>query len=164
MTGQVIIRDVRPGDVETLVDIAVAAWEPVNEARRQIMGEELYVALNADWRERKARQVRSDCASDGRSMVCVAERGGRVVGFAAYSANAATGVGQLGNNAVRPDARGKGVAGKMYQYVFDRLRERGMRFVHVGTGGDPGHAPARRAYEKAGFDIRDPKVHYYRKL
>jgi GNAT superfamily N-acetyltransferase len=164
MTNQVIVRALRPEDVDTLVDIAVAGWEPVNAARRQILGEELYAALNSDWRARKARQVRSDCARDGRAMVCVAEMGGRIVGFAAYSVNESTGVGQLGNNAVHPDAQGKGVAGRMYGYVFDRFRERGMKFAHVGTGADPGHAAARRAYEKAGFDIQDHKVHYYRKL
>ena len=26
-----------------------------------------------------------------------------------------------------------------------------MRLAVVGTGGDPGHAPARRCYEKAGY-------------
>jgi len=164
MTDGILIREVRPEDVDALVDIAVAAWEPVKAARRQIMGEELFAALNHDWEQRKARQVRSDCAPESRAMVCVAEDAGRLVGFAAYYINETTGVGQIGNNAVHAEAQGKGIAGKMYEYAFDRLRERGMRFVHVGTGGDPGHAPARRAYEKAGFNIRDPKVHYYRKL
>jgi len=33
----------------------------------------------------------------------------------------------------------------------------------VGTGGDPGHAPARRVYEKAGF-VGLPLVRYYASL
>ena len=33
----------------------------------------------------------------------------------------------------------------------------------VGTGGDPGHAPARRAYEQAGFTAL-PIVNYVKKL
>ena len=31
------------------------------------------------------------------------------------------------------------------------MRSRGMDIAVVETGGDPGHAPARAAYEKAGF-------------
>lgn len=34
----------------------------------------------------------------------------------------------------------------------------------VGTGGDPSHAAARRAYEKAGFDAVIPSVWMFRKL
>lgn len=52
----------------------------------------------------------------------------------------------------------------MYAYAFARLRERGMRYVRVSTGGDPAHAPARRAYEKAGFVIGLPGVEYHREL
>ena len=74
------------------------------------------------------------------------------------------GIGEIGNNAVHPDLRGQGIGPRMYQYAFDRLRERGMRYVKVGTGGDPAHAPARRAYEKAGFTIQLPGVEYYREL
>jgi hypothetical protein len=39
-----------------------------------------------------------------------------------------------------------------------------MRFAKVHTGLDPSHAPARRAYEKAGFTTQLPTVDYYRKL
>ena len=34
----------------------------------------------------------------------------------------------------------------------------------LGTGGDPSHAPARRACEKAGFDRAIPGVTYYKGL
>jgi hypothetical protein len=35
-----------------------------------------------------------------------------------------------------------------------------VRLAIVATGGDPGHAPARRTYEKAGFTPL-PLVRYY---
>jgi predicted kinase len=38
-----------------------------------------------------------------------------------------------------------------------------MRYVTVSTGGDPSHAPAQRAYEKAHF-VPIPVVHYFRTL
>jgi hypothetical protein len=38
-----------------------------------------------------------------------------------------------------------------------------MRLAVVGTGGDSGHAPARRTYEKAGYTGL-PLVRYYKHL
>jgi hypothetical protein len=38
-----------------------------------------------------------------------------------------------------------------------------MTVVLVSTGGDIGHAPARRTYEKAGFTPM-PAVHYFKAL
>lgn len=39
----------------------------------------------------------------------------------------------------------------------------GLPLVEIGTGGDPGHAPARHVYEKAGFTAL-PIVRYYKAL
>jgi len=52
----------------------------------------------------------------------------------------------------------------MYECATDRLRELGMRVAEVGTGGDPSHAPARRAYAKAGFGPGIPNVYLYKDL
>jgi hypothetical protein len=43
------------------------------------------------------------------------------------------------------------------------MREAGMRIAIVGTGEDPGHAPARRTYEKVGYTVF-PIAHYYHAL
>ena len=87
-----------------------------------------------------------------------------VVGFCIGYARPALGIGEIGNNAVHPDWQRKGIATRLYQYAFEQLRERGMRYVKVHTGGDPSLAPARRAYQKAGFDVALPQVEYYREL
>ena len=52
----------------------------------------------------------------------------------------------------------------MYELVLERMREQGMLLATVGTGGDPSHAPARRAYEKVGFGPALPSVWLYRRL
>jgi RimJ/RimL family protein N-acetyltransferase len=44
-----------------------------------------------------------------------------------------------------------------------RFRDAGVVLAAVDTGGDPGHAPARRVYEKAGFTGL-PLVRYYARL
>ncbi len=45
----------------------------------------------------------------------------------------------------------------------ERIAELGIPLAEIGTGGDPGHAPARHVYEKAGFTAV-PQVLYYKAL
>lgn len=163
MDNEIQIRDLAPGDVDAIVAIALAAWEPIFRYYRQEMGEDLFQTAFPDWQADKARQVETACRPGSRARVCVAEQGGEVVGFATYYTND-SGVGEIGNNAVRPDRQGQGIGSQMYSYIFGRLRELGMRYVKVSTGGDPAHAPARGAYRKAGFEIALPGVDYYRAL
>lgn len=163
MDSEIRIRDLAPGDVDAIVEIAVAAWEPIYSYYRQEMGEDLFQATFPDWQADKARQVETACRPGSRARVCVAEQGGEVIGFATYYTNDSS-VGEIGNNAVRPDRQGQGIGPRMYGYLFARLRELGMRYVKVSTGGDPAHARARGAYRKAGFEIALPGVEYYRVL
>ena len=44
------------------------------------------------------------------------------------------------------------------------MRLDGVAYVRVLTGDDPAHAPARRAYEKVGFERHMPRITYWRKL
>ncbi len=162
--NDLIIRALQPADVEAIAAIAVTAWRPIFGFYRQEMGDDLFSAACPNWPEEKARQVRAACDPQSGAQVGVAEIDGRPVGFVTFYANERSGIGEIGNNAVHPDVRGQGIGPRMYQYTFERLRERGMRYVKVGTGGDPAHAPARRAYEKAGFMIQLPGVEYYREL
>jgi ribosomal protein S18 acetylase RimI-like enzyme len=163
MDIEITIRGFAPDDVDAIVEIALAAWEPIYRYYRQEMGEELFLTLHPDWRADKAGQVERACRPGSRAQVCVAEHGGQIVGFATYYSND-SGVGEIGNNAVLPEWQGRGVGTRMYDHVFERLRALGMRHVHVSTGGDPAHAPARGAYRKAGFNIALPGVDYYREL
>jgi ribosomal protein S18 acetylase RimI-like enzyme len=167
---EIVIRSLQPSDVDALAAIAVAAWQPIFAFYRRTMGDDLFFAAHPGWQQEKARQVRNACALDGSAIVAVAEvptighTAARVVGFCTCYANSMTGIGEVGNNAVHPDWQGERIAQRLYAYVFERLRERGMRYVRVRTGGDPAHAPARRAYQKAGFEIALPGVEYYREL
>jgi ribosomal protein S18 acetylase RimI-like enzyme len=159
-----ILRALRPTDVEALVAIAVAAWTPIYAWYRRTMGDELFGAAFPNWAEEKARQVRAACDPASSATVGVAELDGHPVGFVTCYADGRSRIGEIGNNAVHPDLQGRGIGPRMYEYAFARLRERGMRYVKVGTGGDPAHAPARKAYEKAGFGVQLPSVEYYRAL
>jgi GNAT superfamily N-acetyltransferase len=158
------IRDLKAGDAETLAQMAVDAWRPIYASYRGILGDDLFTAAFPNWEEKKAGQIRTACAEGSRASVYVAEKGGQIVGFVTFYLDQSTNVGEIGNNAVSPDWQGQGIGTAMYERVFEALRSRGVRVVKVGTGGDPSHAPARRAYEKAGFTASLPSVTYYRKL
>ena len=158
-----LFRDLETQDVDRIVEIALAAWEPIYAYYRQTMGQELFGIVFPDWQAEKAGQVRRACQPKSPATVCVAEVDGLVVGFITFYARE-TKVGTIGNNAVHPEWQGQGIGAAMYEHVFARLRSSGMQAVRVFTGGDPSHAPARRAYEKAGFDVQLPEVGYYRKL
>lgn len=166
MADSITVRDMRDGETETLVEIAVAAWGPIYAQFRAMLGEELFAMIYPDWRARKAGQIRDACepGSPRRMDVLVAEEAGRIVGFVTFRVDAGTSVGEIGNNAVRPEERGRGIAPRLYEAALQRMRGEGMRYARVHTGLDPSHAPARRAYEKVGFHIQVPSVVYFRKL
>lgn len=62
--------------------------------------------------------------------------------------------------AVDPDHQGQGVATELVTVAQEFMRAAGVSVADVATGGDPGHAAARRTYETAGFTAL-PLVCYY---
>ncbi len=52
----------------------------------------------------------------------------------------------------------------MYQAALAYFKDQGIKVVRVTTGLDEGHAPARRAYERAGFSLKRESVTYFMKL
>ena len=52
----------------------------------------------------------------------------------------------------------------MFEHALDLMRAAGIKVATVGTGGDDSHAPAYRAYEKAGFGPGIPNFYLYRML
>jgi GNAT superfamily N-acetyltransferase len=55
--------------------------------------------------------------------------------------------------AVDPDEQGRGVGTALTEFATGWLRDAGMAVAMVETGGDLGHAPARRVYEKANHTL-----------
>ena len=157
------IRPVAPDDVAPLEALAVAAWEPVFDSFRAILGPAIFPVLYPDWRQRQREAVARVCAPDSGQTVYVAEVGGAVAGFVAYEVNLAEASGEVDLLAVHPDYQNHGIGTALNTYVLDEMRACGVRLAVVATGGDPGHAPARRSYEKAGYTGL-PLVRYYKTL
>lgn len=157
------LRAARPDDAPRFQEIRRAAFAPVFASFRAILGDEIHAIANAREDEAQADLLAS-LFGDPRWELYAAEDGGQVVGFVSLRADAETSVGEIGLNAIDPPHAGKGAGTAMYALAAARLRALGMKVATVGTGGDESHAPARRAYQKAGFDRVLPAVWMYRKL
>lgn len=65
--------------------------------------------------------------------------------------------------AVDPAHQRQGLGRALTDRAGECLRRAGMRLALVGTGGDAGHAPARRLYERAGYRLL-PAAQYFKAL
>ena len=119
----------------------------------------LNACIGPDWKERKREAVRREMA---REESWVTKLDGKVVAFISYRVNGK--YGEILGNAVDPAYQGRGLGTAQYRFVFERMREAGAEYVSVTTGGDDGHAPARRAYEAVGFKAFTPSRTYRMKL
>ena len=158
------LRPFAPEDLPALQRIRAAAFAPVFRSFREIVGPDIAPLAFAGADAGQAKLLDGICADAERHHPLVAVIEGEVVGFVSFTIDADARVGEIGLNAVHPAHAGRGVGTLMYEHVLDRMRALGMRLATVGTGGDPSHAPARRAYEKAGFGPGIPSVFLYRRL
>jgi ribosomal protein S18 acetylase RimI-like enzyme len=145
------IRPLQDGDVSDVVALSVLAWEPVFTAWERILGPQLYpIAIYPDWRKSQAEVVEKAC-HDEKLVTWVAEVDGVVAGFVSYELNETTKIGEVYLLAVHPDYQNHGIGTELNLFALQKLKDGGMKLAVVGTGGDEGHAPARRSYEKAGY-------------
>ncbi len=145
------IRPYDSNDLPGIVQLSLQAWEPVFSAWQQILGPRLYpIAIYEDWRQGQTAVVERIC-QDEKMHTWVAVVDGRVVGFVVYELNAASQVGEVQLLAVHPEYQNQGIGTELNLFALQKLKEAGMKLAVVGTGGDEGHAPARRSYEKAGY-------------
>jgi ribosomal protein S18 acetylase RimI-like enzyme len=147
---------------EAVVRLSLRAWAPVFESLQGAMDGEVYAAFFPDWRTSQQRAVEAVC-DDEQSMVWVALAGALPVGFVAVRLHQDDRMGEIYMLAVDPDAQGNGVGGALTAFALERMRETGMVVAMVETGGDSGHAPARRTYEGQGFRLF-PVARYFKKL
>jgi ribosomal protein S18 acetylase RimI-like enzyme len=162
--ARVTFRRATPADLPRLDAIREAAFSPVFSSFRTVLGSELYDLTQARDDEGQAALLASLLASGSEWEVYSATKDGAVAGFVALRLDRDKLVGEIGLNAVDPAYGGRGLGTAMYEFALARMREAGMRAAAVSTGGDDSHAPARRAYEKAGFAAAIPAVWLCRAL
>lgn len=156
------IRAYAPADFDRLDAIRAEAFAPIFASFRALLGADIAaIALRDAEREQRAL-LESFCA--GAAQVFVAEREDRIIGFVCVTLDRTQGVGEIALDAVAPEAAGRGAGSALIAHALAFMRAEGMRAAVVGVGGDDSHAPARRAYEKAGFRAGIPSLHLYRAL
>jgi GNAT superfamily N-acetyltransferase len=109
----------------------------------QVLGQQIFARLHDDWREDQADAVRSVLADDG-MHVWVGEAEPGVVGFVAATLHHRQRMGEISMLAVDPDHPREGLGTALTGLATDWLRRSEMRIAMVETGGDAGHAAARR--------------------
>lgn len=160
---QALIREFNQADESQVIDLSLRAWAPVHESMERVMGQEIFDRLHdGGWRRIQEEDVRATL-TDEQAKVWVAEVGGRVAGFVSAVLGRQSQLGVVSMLAVDPDHQNRGIGTALTETATHWLRESGMRVAMVETGGDPGHAPGRRAYEKAGYTLM-PVARYFKAL
>ncbi|HEY8602494.1 MAG TPA: GNAT family N-acetyltransferase [Thermomicrobiales bacterium] len=157
------IRRVSDNDTEEIVQLSLLAWKPVFASFKQVLGPAIYDLIYPDWQQQQREAVEKVCSNRGTMTIWVADVEGRIAGFIAYRLKIAEQLGVVELLAVHPDYQNRGIGTQLNRIALEKMKESGMKLADLHTGGDPGHAPARRAYEKAGY-VALPLVHYYKNL
>jgi ribosomal protein S18 acetylase RimI-like enzyme len=150
-------------DIEELVHLSILAWEPVLDSYRQILGPTIYAIIYPDWKTKQREIIETYCREREDRTVLIAEVGGSIAGFLVYELNHENQIGEVQLLAVHPDHQKRGIAAELNNMALIEMKESGMILAVVDTGGDPAHASARRAYERAGYSAL-PLVRYYKDL
>jgi len=145
---ELTIRMYETGDDKRIEEIVKRAW--VKATMWKTIEKQYGQRGGKPWWRHKLDPVLATGKSDPRKLL-VAECGGVVVGYAVYSTNDETKIGQVLDNAVDPDFAGKGIGSAMHEQVLSALKDAGMEVARVGTGVGENYAAARRMYEKNGF-------------
>jgi ribosomal protein S18 acetylase RimI-like enzyme len=155
------IRRFAPEDGPRVVELSLEAWAPVFESFRAMLGDALYQRVHPEWRSDQAASVRQ--ALDRNDTWVAVTGDDHVSGFVNVIFDADERAGEIYMIAVDPAHQRQGIASTLTEHALDEMRARGLDLATVATGGDPGHAPARRTYERAGF-TGAPQVWYARLL
>lgn len=155
------IRPFAESDVAQIVGLSLHAWESVFESFERVLGPRIFSILYPDWRKSQAEGVEGACRATDKYHTLAAELDGRVVGFIAYELKGETG--EVVLLAVHPEFQKRGIAMQLNRAALDEMKAAGMKVAVVETGGEDGHAPARRVYEKVGYTGL-PLVRYFKDL
>jgi ribosomal protein S18 acetylase RimI-like enzyme len=157
------IKPYNPHHLDAVVHLSLRAWTPVFESIQNAMDADVYRAFYADdWRVSQQEAIKEVLAAQD-TKVWVAFDASSTVGFVAVKLDSQSRMGEIYMVAVDPDFQGQGIGSTLIEFALAQMKEAGMSIAMVETGGDPGHAPARRTYEKLGFGLWSV-TRYFKKL
>ena len=148
---------------DDLISLALRAWEPVFPLTEQAVSPFVYRAFYPDgWRARQRADI-STVLDEEPENIDVAISGSQVAGWVCTRLHPEDRMGEVYVLAVDPDLQRRGIGRALLDHSTRRAKSAGMSMVMVETGDDPGHEPARRAYEADGFE-RWPVARYFKDL
>ena len=156
------IETYAPVHLDAVIRLSLRAWTPVFDSIQKVMDLDVYREFYPDWRVSQQKAVEGVCAAED-TNVSIAIDAGTTVGFVAVKLDSDSSMGEIYMVAVDPDFQGRGIGTALIEFALDRMKDAGMSVAMVETGADPGHAPARHTYEKAGFGLL-PIARYFKKL
>ncbi|MBN8217210.1 MAG: GNAT family N-acetyltransferase [Spirochaetes bacterium] len=160
VSGDLLVRPARFEDLDAVEEVTRLAFGEVSLARMQeaFFGEK---PGGKDWHAFKGPEVRAQLKRDLYRAV-VAEKEGRVVGYATWHAYPGKELAEIGNNAVHPDYQGKGIGKAMQAEISRRMDEEG--FVKRTVSTLTHDTAAQKVYEKLGYERYAGSVHYLKRV
>lgn len=131
------VRPYEKRDYARVLDICIAAFEPIHRAFEQALGMRIIKLQYQDWKEQYAETLPKISARDRDRKAHVVELDGAVVGFIVTVMDARRKTGEIGLNAVDPKLQGRGIGRAMYEFALNNLKERGAEMPASGPAGMP---------------------------
>lgn len=162
MSGAAVaVRPYHASEVEAIVALALRAWEPVFPSIERSLGPAVYGAFYPEgWRPHQERAVRAALAEQTAWVAAVDDA---IAGFVTVTLDRGESLGEIHMLAVDPERQRRGIGRALTEHALAWMRQEGLAMAMVETGADPGHAAARRTYERAGFGLW-PVARYFLKL
>ncbi|WP_291864789.1 GNAT family N-acetyltransferase [Bradyrhizobium sp.] len=146
-----------------VLELSLRAWAPVFEKFKPAVQAYVYDAFYPQgWRVRQTSDIEQFLKAEA-GQVWVAIQADSVLGWVGIRVHPEDKMGEIYILAVDPNHQRRGIARALMDHAMAQMRQTGMKIVMVETGDDPGHAPSRATYERAGFE-RWPVARYFRQL
>jgi len=153
------IRKAKEIDIPEIVSLTQISWEGATIA--ELLEKKYGIIGGKRWYEYKGEEIKSFCKNN-LDKVLVAEEDNKIVGYATYYIDENRKVGTVGNNAVHPNFRGRGIGSALHKKVLEELEKAGMEIALVSTLEID--KPAQHVYEKHNFKEFARTIHYSKKL
>ncbi|MGF1542538.1 MAG: GNAT family N-acetyltransferase [Pleurocapsa sp.] len=151
-----------PQHLDAIIRLSLRAWSPVFDSIQNAMDADVYQAFYPDhWRVSQRKAVEDVCTGFDTNVWVARDK--TIMGFIAVKIHPEDSIGEIYMVAVDPDFQGRGIGTALIEFALNWLKNAGMALAMVETGGDLGHAPARKTYEKADFKLF-PVARYFKKL
>ncbi len=137
-----------------IADLLASSYGPLLEQLPAVKVSE----LRRDWADYDdAVRAEPDTIGDSGFLTAL---GAHVIGFASWDPRGWPCLGKIGHNCIVPAYQGHGYGRRQIEEVLSLFRRKGFRRVQVRTDEHPFFEPARRMYERCGFEFvaREPGV------